>query len=154
MTASRWPRPGWTRRTKPRVRVVGMLGMVSAELYRLTRDPADHDTAVTHLAEACRELDDRPGHPHHAKLLTSLARTYHAAGRAGPAREHGLAALRVRVRDVLLQTGTARALAVARTVAADALEVAGWCLGDAEPGLAVQALGLRRGLGVHDAASR
>jgi tetratricopeptide (TPR) repeat protein len=136
-----------------RVRVVGMLGMVSAELYRLTGDPADHDTAVTHLAEACHELDDRPGHPHHAKLLTSLARTYHAAGRAGPAREHGLAALRVRVRDVLLQTGTARALAVARTVAADALEVAGWCLGDAEPGLAVQALELGRGLVLHAATS-
>jgi hypothetical protein len=73
------------------------------------------------------------------------------AGR--PAREQGLAALRVRVRDVLLQTGTARALASARAMAAVAAEVAEWCLDDHEPGLAVEALELGRGLVLHAATS-
>lgn len=134
-------------------RIVGMLGMTSAELYELTGDPVDRDTAVTRLAEACRELEDRPGHPQHANLLSRLARVHRACGDAGPAREQGLAALRVRVRDVLLQTGTARALASARAVAAEAAEVADWCLGDHEPGLAVQALELGRGLVLHAATS-
>ena len=136
-----------------RVRVVALLGMTSAELHRLTGDPADRDDAVARMTEACRELDDRPGHPQHATVLTRLARLHHACGEAGLARERGLAALRVRVRDVLLQTGTARALASARAVAAVAAEVAGWCLDDHEPGLAVEAVELGRGLVLHAATS-
>ena len=136
-----------------RVRVLGMLGMASAELHRLTGDPADRDVAVARMTEACREMDDRPGHPQHATVLTRLARLHRACGEAGPAREQGLAALRVRVRDVLLQTGTARALASARAVTEMAAEVAGWCLDDGEPGRAVEALELGRGLVLHAATS-
>jgi hypothetical protein len=134
-----------------RVRVVGLLGMVTAELHRLTGDPADRDDAVARMTEACRELDGRPGHPQHATVLTRLARLHRACGETGPAREQGLAALRVRVRDVLLQTGTARALTSARAVTAVAAEVAEWCLGDHEPGQAVEALELGRGLVLHAA---
>jgi hypothetical protein len=50
----------------------------------LTGDPADRDVAVARMTEACRELDDRPGHPQHAIVLTRLARLHHACGEAGP----------------------------------------------------------------------
>jgi CHAT domain len=140
-------------RTDVRLRCVGVLGFISAELYGLTSLPADRTAALAWLEQAAAEYEQQPGHPQHATLLARLAR-FHQANDDGPvAVQAGLAALRVRVRDVLLQTGTAHGLASARIAADDAAEIAGWCLDEKDPGRAVEAQELGRGLVLHAATA-
>ena len=136
-----------------RPRFTGMLGYVSASLYELTRLKADLRDAFSWLEEAHAELDRQPGHPRHADVLSALARLRHVSGDDGQAIEAGLALLRVRVRDVLLQTGTPRGLASARVAAADGTQVARWCLDAGLPARAAEALELGRGLVLHSATS-
>jgi hypothetical protein len=133
-------------------RVTSQVGFLHAELYGLTGEPGDLHAAEEWLARAAAGFDLQPGHPQHANLLIRLARL-RRGGRAGSAVETGLAALRVRVRDVLLQAGPAHGLAAARTASAEAAEVAGWCLEDGDPATAVAALELGRGLVLHAATS-
>jgi hypothetical protein len=136
-----------------RPRFTGMLGQVSASLYELTRSNADLRGAFSWLEEAHAELDRQPGHPRHGDVLSVLARLRHASGDGKQAIEAGLALLRVRVRDVLLQTGTPRGLASARVAAADGVQVARWCLDAGLPARATEALELGRGLVLHSATS-
>jgi tetratricopeptide (TPR) repeat protein len=136
-----------------RLRFTGMLGTVSASLYELTGSEADLRAAISWLEEAHAEFDREPGHPRHGDVLSALARLRHASGDARQAIEAGLALLRVRVRDVLLQTGTPRGLASARAAAADGLRFARWCLDAGLPDRAVEALELGRGLVLHAATS-
>ena len=136
-----------------RPRFSGMLGQLSARLYELTGDGADLRNAASWLEEAHAELDRRPGHPRHGDVLSALVRLRHLSGDGRQAIEAGLALLRVRVRDVLLQTGTQRGLASARAAAADGLRVARWSLAAGLPDRAVEALELGRGLVLHSATS-
>lgn len=134
-------------------RVTGQLGLLRAELYALTGRSPDFADAEEALVQAAAESGLQPGHAQHAAILVRLARLRRSAGRDRTAVEAGMAALQVRVRDVLLQTGPAHGLTVARAAASEAAEVAGWCLEDADPATAVQALELGRGLVLHAATS-
>lgn len=136
-----------------RVRLVATLGGAWEQLYHLTGDRAALDAAARWLAGACDELADQPGHPEHARCLTRLAHVQLARGFRIRARDAGLAALRARGREVLLQTGTGRGVGIARLAAAEATEVAGWCLADRQPEAAVDALELGRALVLHAATS-
>jgi CHAT domain len=136
-----------------RPRFTGMLGLVATSLYQLTGSQADLRDAASRLEEAHAELDRQPGHPRHGDVLSALARLRHDSGDDEQAIEAGLALLRVRVRDVLLQTGTPRGLASARVAAADGVQVARWCLDAGLPARAAEALELGRGLVLHSATS-
>jgi hypothetical protein len=136
-----------------RPRFTALLGLVSASLYELTGAEADLRAAFSWLEEAHAEFDREPGHPRHGDVLSALAGLRHASGDDGRAIEAGLALLRVRVRDVLLQTGTPRGLASARAAAADGMRFARWCLDAGLPARAVEALELGRGLVLHSATS-
>ena len=96
-------------------------------------------------------LADQPAHPLAAPVHTGLAAAHHSAGKLADAVDSGLRALRAYGNDVLLQTGTAHALDAARHAAALAGQVADWCLDDAQPQRALEALELGRGLVLHSA---
>ena len=145
------------REAKPRsevlVRCTGLLGFTCAELYGLTSHAADLDAALAWLELAVAEFERVPGHPHHAETLARLAHLHRDSGQAKAAIPVGLSALRTRVGDVLLQSGTAHGLAAARVSAAEAAEIAGWCLAAGEPERAVEALELGRGLVLYAATA-
>jgi hypothetical protein len=136
-----------------RPRFTAMLGLASTSLYELTGSKADLRDAFSWLEMAHAEMDRQPGHPRHGDVLSRLARLRHVSGDDRQAIKAGLALLRVRVRDVLLQTGTPRGLASARAAAADGLQVARWCLDAGLPAQAAEALELSRGLVLHSATS-
>jgi CHAT domain len=122
-------------------------------LHRLTGEAAAIDAAVAWLTEACQEFSAQPDQPEYANCLNQLAQAHRVRGNTARARETGLAALRVRGREVLLQTGTARGLGFARTAAAGAAELASWCIDDGQPAEALDALELGRGLILHAATT-
>ncbi len=132
-----------------RFRFTAVLGAAALALHRHSGDPADLADAITWLESARRELGGRPSHPQSANCVIILARAYRARGDAGAARETGLDALHARARDLLLQSGTARSVGFARLAAAEAADVAAWCLADGRPEGAVAALELGRGLILH-----
>lgn len=134
-----------------RSRFTALLGLAAFFLHQHTRDPGDADRAVTWLEAVRSDLAAHPAHPLFASCLISLARAYRARGDARAAEEAGLAALRGRARDLLLQSGTARSLSYARQAAAESAEVAAWCLEHGRPAAAVEALELGRGLILHAA---
>jgi hypothetical protein len=136
-----------------RSRLAAGLGAAQELLFQLTADPAALDEAARWLEEACQQFASQPGHPQHANSLILLARVRRSRHDQVQAREIGLAALRARGREVLLQTGTARGLGFARQAAAESAEVAAWCLADDQPAAAVDALELGRGLILHAATS-
>lgn len=136
-----------------RPQFLAAIGLAHATRYRLTGDRASLGEATRWLAGACRELAGRPGHPELPSCLTQLAQCYRAGGQARRARQAGLAALRELGRSVLLQTGTGHGLRAAELAAAEAAQVAGWCLDDGEPEAAVAAIELGRGLILHAATA-
>ena len=140
-------------RSGERGRFAASLGSVYKQLHDITGSPADLDDAARWLAAGCDDLAREHGHPVLAFGLIQLAQVYHQQGRAEQARETGLAGLRERGRDVLLQTGTAHALNGASAAAAEAAEIAYWCLDDDHPDTAIEALELGRGLVLHAATS-
>ena len=146
-------RATWTDRTGDPLRVTAMLAVAHAELHRMSGDAADVAAARDWYATAAAEFERQPGHPQHGSVLIGLARLEHRVGARQAAIRAGLAALRVRARDVLLQAGPAHGLATARIAATEAVEVAGWCLADEAAALAVEALELGRGLVLHAATS-
>jgi hypothetical protein len=116
------------------------------------------DQAIGYLGEAAGLLAQAPGSQMSARVLLTVARLRRA--RADPARDDnararadGLAALGEHGVGVFLQSNTPNALIRARTAAADATEVASWCLADAMPGQAVTALESGRGLVLHAATA-
>lgn len=135
------------------VRITSQIGVVYAELYGQTHQDADLEAALSWLARACDEFEQHPGDPMHAGMLTRLAWLRRSAGRRSDAVRAGVAALRVRMRDVLLQTGMANTLASARAAATEATDVAIWCLDDGDPARAAEALELGRCLVLHAATS-
>lgn len=140
-------------RSGERGRFAASLGSVYKQLHQITGSAADLGEAARWLAAGCDDLAREHGHPVLAFGLIQLAQVYHQQGRAVQARETGLAALRERGRDVLLQTGTAHALSGASAAAAEAAEIACWCLDDDHPDTAIEALELGRGLVLHAATS-
>ena len=141
-----------------RARLRWGLGFALAHRYDLSRDVADLDQGIEELEQARRELVRGPGDGAAIHVLAQLAHAYRK--RADPARgdlrqatETGLAALREQASGVLLQTGTERALMMARVAAADAAEVASWALDDGRPEAAVEALELGRALVLHAATA-
>jgi CHAT domain len=136
-----------------RFRYTALLGVVAQALYRLSGDRADLDAAISRLEQARSSLGGIPAHPQDASCLMALARGYRARGDGGKSLEAGFAAVRSRGRDLLLQSGTERSLGFARIAASEAAEVATWCLDDAEPAAAVEALEFGRGLILHAATS-
>lgn len=141
-----------------RARLRWGLGFALAHRYDLSRDLADLDQGIGELEQARRELVRGPGDGASAHVLAELAHAYRQ--RADPARgdlrqatETGLAALREQASGVLLQTGTERALMMARVAAADAAEVASWALDDGRPEAAVEALERGRALVLHAATA-
>ena len=136
-----------------RVRFTALLGLASALLSELTRSQADLHDAFSWLEAAHAESSRQPGHPRHADVLSRLAQLRQASGYGRQAVEAGLALLRVRVTDVLLQTGTPRALASARAAADEGVMVARWCLDAGLPAKAAEALELGRGLVLHSATN-
>jgi CHAT domain-containing protein len=136
-----------------RPRFTALAGLTYKTLHGLTGDPADLDAAAHWLAAACDDFGRERGHPLLAVSLMELAGVYERRGDTSLARGTGLAALRERGRDVLLQTGTARALSRSAAVAAEAAEIASWCLAEGNPDAAVETLELGRGLVLHAATS-
>ncbi|MGH3156077.1 MAG: hypothetical protein ACRDNF_05825, partial [Streptosporangiaceae bacterium] len=136
-----------------RMRLLGFLGAAAEQLHEFTGDVDDLDAAVGWLTAACEQVGHRPGHPLHANLLIRLGHVYRKKGDDAAARDTGLAALRVRVRDILLQTGTEHGLGTARAAASEAAQVAAWCLQDRQPRQAIEALELGRGLVLYSATS-
>jgi hypothetical protein len=126
-------------------------GLQHRQLYQLTQSRWDLSEAIRWLTKTRRELIQRPGLPYLGDCLIELARCYHSEPESGLALEAGEAALRERGRDVLLQTGTARSLGLARKAAEEAVEVAGWCLADGDAEAAAEVLELGRGLILHSA---
>lgn len=146
-------RADWGEGAGDPLRVTAMLALIHAELYGMTGDGADLAAAREWFTTATAEFEQQPGHPQHGTLLIRLARLERHVGAGQAAIQTGLAALRVRARDVLLQTGPAHGLAAARIAAVEAAEIAGWCLADGAAALAVEALELGRGLVLHAATS-
>jgi hypothetical protein len=134
-------------------RYVALLGAAAQALHRLTGGRADLDAAIGWLEQARRGLVGTPTHPQSGNCLIMLARCYRARGDKAEALDAGLAALRSRGRDLLLQSGTARSLGFARIAAAEAAEIAAWCLDDMRSATAVEALEFGRGLILHAATS-
>jgi hypothetical protein len=146
--------PGLLADQRPRT----LLGLGAALMHRgqLSGDRADLDRAISRLAEAARRLAGEPASLITALVLATLAEAYHQ--RADPARGDlraavtaGVAALRERAGDVLLQSSPERALVMARRASGDAAGVAGWALEAGLPAVAVEALELGRGLVLHAA---
>ena len=136
-----------------RFRFVILLGAAGLALHRRTVHPADLETAIGWLEKGRLELAKTPSHPQFAYCLINLARAYQVRPDARLAIETGLAALRARARDLLLQSGTERSLRFARLAAGEAVEVASWCLSEGRPEPAVEALELGRGLILHSATA-
>jgi tetratricopeptide (TPR) repeat protein len=132
-----------------RFRFVAILGAAALTLHRHSNAPGDLDEAIRWLEQARRDLDSRSYHPQYANCLFQLALAYRSRGHAESAHQAGLAALRGRARDLLLQSGTARAIGFARLAAAEATQVAAWCFADGRTAAAVEALELGRGLILH-----
>jgi tetratricopeptide (TPR) repeat protein len=136
-----------------RFRFVAVLGAAAEALNGMTRDPADLRSAIAWLEEARHDLAHQPAHPQYANCLIRLAHAYRLRGNTELALDAAFAALRGRGRDVLLQSGTARSLGFARIAAAEATEVAAWCLDGHQLGRAIEALELGRGLILHAATT-
>ncbi|MFF5289932.1 CHAT domain-containing protein [Paractinoplanes globisporus] len=90
------------------------------------------DEALRRLT-AAQEEARHPGHPMWATSAQVLGLAYRADGRAARGRECGRRSMRGHAWSVLLQAGTADAVAAARSAANDARQVARWFLADGEP---------------------
>ena len=128
--------------------------------YSMTpgRDPLYLTNAIARLEEARRAVEQEPGSPHAGSVLQSLARAYRsrgnqALGDVDRAVRIGLAGLRERAGDVLLQDSDDNALNVARQATNDAAEMARWFLTRSRDDAAVSAIELGRGMVLHAATS-
>lgn len=118
----------------------------------------ERDDALAYLDEAAGLLTRIPGGRMTASVLLTLARLRRARDDPGQddrarSRQAGLAALAEHAAGVFLQSATPNALARAQEAAADAAEVATWCLADDAAGEAVVALESGRGLVLQAAAA-
>ncbi|WP_308190749.1 CHAT domain-containing protein [Streptomyces sp. HPF1205] len=111
----------------------------------------DLTRAVDVLREARMTLDSPPGDAFSIVLGRAQAQAHRAHGRGDStqrrwSRETAKSVLAAHGRAVLLQTGTARALAAAQAAGPDMLRLVRWCMEDGETAAALDALELGRGL--------
>lgn len=139
-----------------RARLLGGLGGALLDRYQMLRRLPDLDASIERLQAARKLLERDYGAPTLALLLSNLSTAYRI--RSDPARgdrrsslECGLAALRARARGVLLETGGARGIGLARVATEDVTRTAMWCLQDERLDLTVEVLELGRGLVLHAA---
>lgn len=143
---------------RERPRMLEAHGQALHTRYSMTRDPRDLGNAIARLEEARRAVEQEPGSPHAGGVLQSLASAYRsrgsqALGDVDRAVRIGLAGLRERAGDVLLQDSDDDALAVARQATNDATEMARWFLARGREEAAVSAIELGRGMVLHAATS-
>lgn len=150
--------PGLAPRERPRL----LTGLGLSLLTRYTRggrrDPRDLSNAIDRLEEARRGVEQETASFYTGDVLQLLASAYRIRGDAArgdvdKAVTHGLAGLRERAGDVLLQGGDERALFAARRGMSDAVEMARWFLGRGREAAAVGALELSRGIVLHAATA-
>lgn len=148
--------PGLGLRERPRM--LEMHGQALHTRYAMTRDPRDLSNAIARLEEARRAVEQEPGSPQAGSVLQSLASAYRsrgnqALGDVDRAVQIGLAGLRERAGDVLLQDSDDNALDMARQATNDAAEMARWFLARGRGDAAVSAIELGRGMVLHAATS-
>jgi len=125
--------------------------------YQRTGETADLDRAISSLEEARAGLEPDPGDPFTVPLLRALAWAYRQAGagdrglRRRRARSIGRSLQHAHASAVLLQSGSGRGIATARSAGVDALRLAEWCVADEKPESAIEALELGRALVLHAA---
>jgi hypothetical protein len=148
--------PALTYRERPRL--LNTLGSVLLTRYHMSRNSRDLSHAIDRLEEARRAVEQELGSPYATDVLLSLAGAYRIRGDAergdvDRAVAIGLAALRERAGDVLLQDNDKNALRAARWATHDAGEMARWFLSRGRSGAAIAALELGRGTVLHAATS-
>jgi len=121
--------------------------------HDLSHDPGDLDRAISKLGEARHMAGEDVG----SALLQNLSLACWTRGDRARrdqenALEAGLHALRQRAATVLLQSGAAQGLRIARAHRPDEVtQLVSWCLAEGRPELAVEALELSRALVLHAA---
>ena len=148
--------PGLMFRERPRL--LDGLGFGLLTRYDLTRQPRDLSNAIDRLEEARRAVEQETASPYAANVLQSLASAYRIRGDAtrgdvDRAVTVGLAALRERAGDVLLQDTDEHALSAARRMTTDADEMARWSLGRGRPARRSTLWNLGRGTVLHAATA-
>ena len=145
---------------RERPRILELHGAALLTRYSMTpdRDPRYLSNAIARLEEARRAVEQEPGSPHASSVLQSLASAYRsrgnqALGDVDRAVRIGLAGLRERAGDVLLQDSDVNALDMARQATNDAAEMARWFLARGRGDAAVSAIELGRGMVLHAATS-
>jgi CHAT domain len=130
-----------------------LYGLGRLLLTRFGRDgrPQDLTRAVDVLREARTALNSAPGDGFSVILARAQSQAHRAYGPGNAtqrrwSRETAKSVLAAHGRAVLLQTGTARALSVARAAGPDMLRLVRWCIEDGETAAALDALELGRGL--------
>ncbi|MFG1607773.1 CHAT domain-containing protein [Actinoplanes sp. NPDC049265] len=119
--------------------ILTQLGQLLTVHYQLGGGRPVLGEAIRRLSTAREEMG-HPGHPVWTFCAMVLGLAYRLDGRPARSRTTGLQALRGHAWSVLLQAGTADAVAAARHAADDARQVARWCLADGEPATAALAL--------------
>lgn len=143
---------------RERPRMLELHGSALHTRYSITRDPRDLSNAIARLEEARRAVEQEPGNPYAGDVLQSLASAYRsranqALGDVDRAVLIGLAGLRERAANVLLQDNDDNALDVARQATNDATEMARWFLARDWHSAAVSAIELGRGMVLHAATA-
>lgn len=133
-----------------RGRFLAAYGLALAELQRTDPRPGDLDRAIAALREADGIAAAQPGQRGRAEIGLSLAAALAVAGDPA-AVETGLAALRARAWQVLLQSGTENAMTAAQRSATEAVQVARAALAFGDRAGAWRALETGRGLVLHAA---
>ncbi|MFI7234690.1 CHAT domain-containing protein [Streptomyces cyaneofuscatus] len=127
------------------------IGRLLLARYARTGRQEDLTRAGETLREARLTLNSAPGDAFSIVLGRAQAQVHRAHGPDDPtqrrwSRETAKAVLAGHGRAVLIQTGTARALAVAQAARPDMLRLVRWCMDDGETAAALDALELGRGL--------
>ncbi|PRX66973.1 CHAT domain-containing protein [Nonomuraea fuscirosea] len=114
----------------------------------------DLDEAIAKLEEAATERRSNPGAALAAQIFADLSEAHrHKSGGDGPAVDRALESLRARLREVQLQSGTERMLAMSKAGRGEAMRAAGWCIADGRTDALIEALELGRGLVLQAAIS-
>jgi len=143
---------------RERSRLLHLHGAALLLRYKTARDARDLSNAIDRLEEARRAVEQEDGSPYAGTVLETLADAYRARGDAGRgdvdrAVTIGLAALRENVGNVLLQSSDEDALSAGRAGTVDAITMARWFLDHGQPGPAVSAIELGRGMVLYAATA-
>lgn len=139
---------------RERVKLIDAIGFGLMLRYLRSRNRTDLSNAIARLEQAVHLAEGMPGLPGMASLHYSLGNAYHDRGDdnrrdRSRAMSSGLAALRERAEEVLLQADPRLALIVAESAADEATTVVRWCLAAGRDDFAVRALEIGRALVLH-----